>query len=132
MSRISGKILVTAGLMLFILIGIAAMKPVSHKPPRNLKVLPRDISDDSLYAIMGSYEKALGVNCSFCHVMKDKNGLEDYTSDSIPHKEVCRDMMRMTILINTKYFPPKKLSQKTQTVTCYTCHKGKQIPEAGK
>lgn len=110
-------------------IGLAAMKPAAQKPPRNLKVLPKDIADDSLYAIMQGYEKALGVTCRFCHVMKDKNGLEDYASDSLPHKEQCRDMMRMTQLINKTYFPTPANQTYKETVTCYTCHKGKAEPE---
>jgi hypothetical protein len=98
---------------------------------KNLKVLPKNITADSLNGIMESYEHALGVKCGFCHVMRDKNGLEDYASDSMPHKESARNMMRMTMDINKKYFPSG--TKYIETVDCNTCHRGQQEPpEAGK
>lgn len=94
---------------------------------KNLKVLPKNITVDSLNEIMDSYKKALGVKCGFCHVMRDKNGLEDYASDSVQHKEAARDMMRMTMDLNKRYFPSGQ--KYVETVTCNTCHKGKTEPE---
>lgn len=123
------KLIVLLACVLLMSIGMASMKPATQKPPRNLKVLPQNISDDSLYAIMESYEKALGVKCGFCHVMKDKNGLEDYASDSLRHKEQCRDMMRMTLLINRAYFPTRAGRPYREKVSCNTCHRGKPEPE---
>lgn len=103
------------------------MRPVHAVPPRNLKVLPQNISEDSLYSIMDNFEDALGVKCAFCHVIKKDT--EDYASDSVAHKEVARDMLRMTIYINKVYFASQKKAGITESVTCYTCHKGKEIPE---
>ncbi len=120
-------ILVSFVLILLIFVSIAAMKPAQTLPPRNLKVLPQNISEDSLYIIMDNFEDALGVKCGFCHVVnKDK---EDYASDSVAHKEVARDMLRMTIYLNKTYFASPKTGSITEAITCYTCHKGKEIPE---
>lgn len=120
------QILVSSALLLFIFISSTAMKPVKQHPPRNLKVLPQDISEDSLYNIMDNFEDALGVKCGFCHVVK--KDAEDYASDSIPHKEIARDMMRMTMFLNKTYFAAPNKTTGKETVTCYTCHKGKITP----
>lgn len=124
---ISRKIFVLAGLSGFMIIAMAAMKPVKGKEDfKNLQVLPKNISVDSLNGIMDSYKKSLGVNCGFCHVMRDKNGLEDYASDDMRHKSQARDMMRMTMDINKKYFPSG--AKYIETVTCNTCHQGHSEP----
>src|SRR5690554_7142113 len=39
---------------------------------KNLKVLPHDITKDSLMGLMRGYNKALGVKCVYCHVPKKK------------------------------------------------------------
>ena len=72
---------------------------------------------------MNTYEAALNVNCKFCHVIEE--GKEDYASDQKQKKEITRNMMLMTSLINKKYFPYRK---KAEMVTCYTCHRGKEVP----
>ena len=123
----SKKLIVLAGLTAFMVMAMAAMKR-GKDDFKNLQVLPKNISVDSLNDIMNSYKHALGVNCGFCHVMKDKNGLEDYASDSIPHKNMARNMMRMTMDINKKYFPSPGMKY-IETVTCNTCHKGRSEPE---
>lgn len=120
------QILVSSALLLFIFISITAMQPARNLPPRNLKVLPLDISEDSLYLIMDNFEDALGVKCGFCHVVK--KDAEDYASDSVTHKETARDMMRMTMFLNKTYFPAPKKPTGKETITCYTCHKGKITP----
>ena len=120
------KIVVFAGLAVFMIIALAMIKP-GKDDFKNLQVLPKNISVDSLNDIMDTYKKALGVGCGFCHVMKDKNGLEDYASDGVRHKNQAREMMRMTMDINKKYFPSQ--GKYVETVTCNTCHKGRSEPE---
>lgn len=111
------------GLFLFVALGLAAMRPGNGKP-KNLKVLPKDISEDSLFTIMKTFELSLGVKCNFCHIVNEASGREDYASDSILVKDECRYMMLMTDSINKKYFyqpgPPK--------ITCFTCHHGQKVP----
>ena|SRR5215475_9142929 len=81
-------------------------------PPKNLKVLkPEDVR-----ASMGGMRTALGQSCDFCHV-------QDRSSDENPKKLIARHMMEMTNTINSQ-FPDGKLH-----VTCYTCHRGKNVPE---
>ena len=114
--------IVVLGILVFA--GVAATKPVY----RNLKVLPQDISEQKLDSMMHSYNQALGVNCEFCHA-KRGNGL-DFDADENKMKDNARDMIRLTIDINKRYFRydtavnPAYLS----TVACYTCHRGAEMP----
>jgi hypothetical protein len=97
---------------------------------RNLKVLPNNISNEKLDSIMQAYTVALGVNCGFCHVKKNTAGDIDFASDAEPMKENARNMMRMTIDINKKYFYfDKNIQPEYLTVVhCKTCHRGEAIP----
>ncbi len=125
---LSKKLPVLAALAAFMFIAIAAIKPTDDGF-KNLKVLPKNITADSLDGIMDSYKLALGVKCGFCHVMKDSTGKEDYASDANPHKETTRNMMLMTIDINTKYFPSRRNPTRyREKVKCITCHQGNQEP----
>ncbi len=116
-------------LALFVITGSAN---AWNKKPKNLKVLPKDISDERLDSIMQTYNKALGVCCDFCHA-KDKDDNTDYASDANPVKEVARRMMKMTIDINKNYFNTDKTVHPAYltTVGCYTCHKGDAYPQQG-
>lgn len=119
-------LLVTTALMMT---GFIASRPNKAK---NLKVLPKDISDEKLDSIMESYNKALGIGCEFCHVRdKADSSKVDFASDENQVKEVARDMLRMTIDINKKYFntDPKVHPAYLNTVKCYTCHKGDAYPQ---
>ena len=123
------KIIVTLSFLSFVTLGVAAVKAPQE---RNLKVLPKDISDEKLDSIMQTYNKALGVKCEFCHVKsKVYPGTDiDYRSDAEPMKENARDMMRMTIEINTNHFYFNKSIQPEylNTITCKTCHRGEAFP----
>lgn len=128
------KLLTLTGLCLFVLMGLAAVK-LPYQKIRNLKVLPADISDARLDSIMQTYNKALGVNCAFCHVkprfnIGGKDSL-DYASDAEPMKENARKMMTMTIQINKTYFNFNGNQQPDyliNVVTCKTCHQGEAFP----
>ena len=124
------KIIVFAALSVFVLLGIAAVKPPFQKE-RNLKVLPKDISDAKLDSIMQTYNIALGVKCNFCHVpVKDIKDSLDYASDAEPMKENARDMMRMVIDINKNnfYFDKNERPEYLHVVSCKTCHRGEHFP----
>ena len=102
-------------------------------PPRfkNLKILPKNISKEALDSIMEHYSVSLGVKCGFCHVHSEDNKIWDVASDAKPEKLIARKMMLMTNAINVKYFPPEKGSKNQltiQAITCYTCHKGVELP----
>ena len=114
---------------LALLIGTASF---IQRPPRNLKVLPADISDARLDSIMQTYNKALGVKCGFCHVKVKGAPADslDYVSDAEPMKENARGMMRMVIDINRNHFWYNKSVEPAylNTVTCKTCHRGEPFP----
>ena len=125
------KIIVIAGISVFVMLAVAAVQAPQQKE-RNLKVLPKDISDQKLDSIMESYNVALGVKCEFCHVKKKIfPGDMDYAADTEPMKEEARKMMRMTIDINKNNFWYNKSDQPEylKTVTCKTCHSGEPFPE---
>jgi hypothetical protein len=124
---INKKITAFSGIVTFMIAGVSL---VAHKE-RNLKILPKDISDQKLDSIMQSYNVALGVKCNFCHVpMKNLPDSLDYASDADPMKEEGRKMMRMTIDINKTnfYFDKKQRPEYLHTVTCKTCHRGEAFP----
>lgn len=124
------KLITITGLILFVLLGVAATHAPGQKE-RNLQVLPKDISDQKLDSIMESYNVALGVKCEFCHVKKKIfPGDFDYAADTEPMKEEARKMMRMTIDINKNNFWYNKSTQPEylKTVTCRHCHRGEPFP----
>lgn len=82
--------------------------------PKNLKVLP---ADTNIRAVMGAFRTGLGVQCTYCHVQGD------FASDENPKKEIARHMITMVHDINTKAFTDGK-----EHVTCYTCHRGAEMP----
>src|SRR5258708_12721749 len=92
------KLGVAAMLIAFMIIGMAATRPLEDKPRRNLKVLPKDISDDDLDKIMDSWKIALGVKCSFCHApFKDISSRHlDFASDPKPDKDITLHIFRLT------------------------------------
>ncbi|HEV7779714.1 MAG TPA: c-type cytochrome [Chitinophagaceae bacterium] len=109
---------------------------MSPSKDRNLKVLPKDISDAKLDSIMQTYNIALGVKCNFCHLPMKGIGIGiadslDYAADGEPMKEDARKMMRMTIEINKTnfWFDKKERPEYLHTVTCKTCHRGEAYPE---
>jgi hypothetical protein len=127
------KLVVASTLIAFMVIGMAATRPLDDKPKRNLKVLPKDISDDDLDKVMDSWKIALGVKCSFCHApSKDSSSRHlDFASDAKPEKDIARHMFRMTAKINKKYFHFDKDEKGavTPAVSCLTCHRGDPHPE---
>ena len=124
------KIVAIVGLVLFVFIGIAASKPAGNKE-RNLKVLPKDISDADLDSVMKGYSKALNVDCDFCHSENKAKTDIDYASDDKPEKEITRIMMKLTAAVNKDYFDYTIVYKagETMAVSCYTCHDGFPRPE---
>jgi len=118
-----------------VLISIAATSftnSVKQDGFKNLKVLPKDISRDSLRAVMSRFNGSLGVKCGFCHAPDTLTGKLNFASDDKPEKEIARAMMNMTTDINKNYFNFNNSAQPDtiQAVTCYTCHNGNPHPEA--
>lgn len=131
------KIITVSALAALVLLGTAATITPAKKF-RNLQVLPQDISEHQLDSIMDTYNKALKVDCDFCHKpatnftgLPAANGNDDFASDN-SMKENARRMMRMTISINKTSFNydtiPKKPDHLLNVVTCNTCHRGNAFP----
>jgi hypothetical protein len=112
--------------------------PVAHvagaqgsERPRNLQVLPAELSRDSVVKLM-RFEVAsgLGVSCTFCHgapgVPFDSI---DFASDERQTKRTAREMMRMVARINGELLPaiPGRGTPPIQ-VTCITCHRAAPRP----
>lgn len=128
---IKKQIIAVSVLTVLVIGGVAAINPPGEKY-KNLKILPKDISEQKLDSIMESYSKALGINCSFCHVeVKNFPDSLDYASDANTMKENAREMMRMTILINKTYFhfDKNEKPEYLKVVNCKTCHRGEPYPE---
>jgi hypothetical protein len=87
------------------------------KQPANLKVLPRSWTLAQVSAYMKKQVTGgLGVKCNRCHDTRD------YAADGNEHKQAARPMIAMTSALNREYFRGK------QTLTCFTCHKGRESP----
>ncbi len=124
----------------------------SHPPKfKNLKILPKDISEDDIDSVMHHFTASLAVKCNYCHVRNEAIKKMDFASDDKPEKLVARKMMLMSIDINTKYFKDiedemskekdhdmhnkgvqidgDSVKNMLSYVTCYTCHRGDAHPE---
>lgn len=84
---------------------------------KNIQVL-KDMPADQLGKVMNIMSASLGVNCDFCHA-----GYE-FEKDDKEHKQITREMIKMTFDLNEKYFEGK------QEVSCNTCHNGQPHPRA--
>jgi len=126
------KLMVIAGLVIIIMIGVAGTTPPAHPNLfKNLQVLPKDISKEALHKVMEQFTSGLGVHCNYCHVENNSTKHMDFASDSNHVKDAARYMMRMTISINKDYLEVKQpmIGDSTMVVTCYTCHHGNVYPD---
>ena len=93
-------------------------------PPKNLQVLPKDLTIQQVTATMRRVAGALGVDCTHCHV-----SMTDRASDDKPTKLIARKMFTMTLQLNEELKDvgtPAPAGE--QKVTCYTCHRGALKP----
>lgn len=88
--------------------------------PQNVQVL-KGLSQPELIRAMQFMSASLGVNCDFCHVFKPGNQ-RDFASDDKEEKRTAREMIRLVIDTNTKYFHGNSV------VSCNTCHRGSTRP----
>jgi hypothetical protein len=136
MIAINKKFFITMGLTSLIVFGsLASMSQQQQQDekPKNLKVLPKNISHDMLEKTMRQWSQALGQRCGFCHA-RGADGRNDFASDAKPEKLMARKMFEMTAKINKKYFKAEKDSLgmvMNSGIACITCHNGKPHPEGG-
>jgi hypothetical protein len=129
--KYSNNIAVVIFTFIFIVTAFAATIPNKRLPHtfKNLKVLPKNISEAALDKIMDDFNYALGVSCDYCHAKSDKTDELNFASDVKPEKNAARKMMLMTYDINIKHFGGTKDRIKPQTIKCITCHRQKPYPE---
>lgn len=120
--------------LLFATIAILTLGSSLAQPPeapKNLKVLPKDMSRREVIGVMRSFSQALGVRCIECHV-STKPGSErlddmDFAADEKPEKDVARKMMKMVGSINEQI--GQMGFKDAAQVRCITCHHGVKRPE---
>jgi len=108
-------------------ISVTAQK-VSHAKPKNIKVLPKDISGDDVDKLMHRYEQDLGVPCGYCHEENPQTKQIDFASDENPIKQTARMMIAMTSDLNTKYLAQLGDRRYAEPLTCGNCHQGQVEP----
>jgi hypothetical protein len=112
------------------------------EPPKNLQVLPKDMTRQQVQAVMGTFTAGLGVRCEFCHAEANNAGAAppagggrggpplDFALDTKETKEVARQMLRMVADINGKYLPATgRTIGEGDRVSCETCHHGLSKPQ---
>jgi hypothetical protein len=110
-------ILLTPAVLLGLVPRLSAQKPLP--PPKNLQVLPKDISPRELKATMQSFADGLGVKCTFCHV------LDEYDRDDKQHKKDARRMIKLVQDMRAnkaRYFVDELEAER---IDCWLCHRGK-------
>lgn len=99
----------------------------------NLKVLPRNITRDSLVQIMRGFSLSLNVRCQYCHVGGDGVAFAgvEFAKDDDPDKRKARFMLRMVDSLNRVVLPnlPELGGRAPMQITCKTCHRGTARPE---
>jgi photosynthetic reaction center cytochrome c subunit len=88
---------------------------------RNIQVM-KGIPVNQFMDTMGFFSAALGLNCTGCHVAESLQNLDKFAED-IPRKRMARQMIRMVDGMNKANFGGRR------ALTCYTCHRGTQVPE---
>ena len=91
----------------------------------NLHVLKFE-SERDLKKYMKTIGKDLGVKCTFCHDLNDK-------SIDTDHKLIAREMMKMQMDLNKRFFAQISDSlfkhENTLQISCWTCHRGSKEPQ---
>lgn len=107
--------------------------PRTFRAPRNLKVLPRNLSGQQVNDIMEDWSRSLGVRCDSCHteatetIVADDDSNLNFADDSKALKVLARSMYGMTEEINSIHIA--KIEGSGIPVTCGTCHRGHISPE---
>jgi hypothetical protein len=129
---INKKLLVALGLSS--VVTIVALTSMAPDDPgfKNVKVLPKTLTNQQLHMVMREWSMSLGVRCDFCHAADAGGKGLDFASDAKPEKESARHMYKMMNKINSKYFEAQKDSlgmMARSGINCYTCHRGDPHPE---
>jgi formylglycine-generating enzyme required for sulfatase activity len=105
---------------LILTVGVSQSLHAQQKdPPQDLQVLNYESIGHPIYYYMVELNKALGVDCYYCH------NVSEYGADH-PMKTKSREMIRMTESINTQHFG----GDDSGPMTCWSCHHGSPIVES--
>ncbi|MBK8149498.1 MAG: c-type cytochrome [Acidobacteria bacterium] len=85
---------------------------------KSIKVL-NEMPADQMGKVMNMISASLGVDCKFCHASNDA----DYEKEGFEHKDIARQMLKMTFELNKKYFEGRP------EINCNSCHQGKSHPQ---
>lgn len=105
----------------------ASAQPADQRPQmaenvfKNIQVL-KGIPVNQFMDTMGFFSAALGLNCTGCHVAESLQDLDKFAED-VPRKRTARRMITMVQNMNKVNFGGRR------ALTCYTCHRGTQVPE---
>jgi photosynthetic reaction center cytochrome c subunit len=106
---------------------VAPAQPADQRPKmaedvfKNIQVL-KGIPVNEFMDTMGFFSAALGLNCTGCHVAESLQDLDKFAED-VPRKRTARRMISMVQGIDKANFGGRR------ALTCYTCHRGTQVPE---
>lgn len=118
-----------AGALLLAGAAFAQAPAPAQEEPKNLTVLPKDMTRPQVIQVMQNFSAALGVGCDHCHVANP--GMPpDFASDDKKEKDLARAMMKITQDLNTRL--PMDFGMAASDVTrvgCVTCHRGVPLPK---
>ena len=110
---------------IFTILSLVTSLGIMQEKPKNLQVLDFESVRD-LKKYMKTIQKDLGVKCTFCHDINDK-------SIDTEHKIIAREMMKMQIDLNKRFFSQMGDSllkhENTLQISCWTCHRGTKKPQ---
>lgn len=118
------------GFVIAALIFSHALSAQIPKRFENLRVLPKDISRDSLLTVMFGFADGLGVECGYCHSGGDPRTLVgvQFKADDKPTKVRARAMYTITSNVNALLRADTNGRRSEAAVTCLTCHRGLPDP----
>ncbi len=121
--KLAGAAAITLGLMMSVALaaqaGSQARPPMAEQVFKNIQVL-KGIPVDDFLDTMGIMSAALGFDCVECHVGAGTDSV-NWEFDTAK-KRTARRMTLMVAAINRTNFGGR------QVVTCWTCHRGRDIP----
>ncbi len=132
--RFPSNLLQTFLALIFLVISHSSIAQANEAT--NLQVLPVDIPDRALRALMIENLSGLGLprlqgeGCLFCHEgdMDLPRSEWDFAADSKLNKRKAREMMAMVQDINTRLAGLEQRVAPNLRVTCATCHAGRTDP----
>jgi tetratricopeptide (TPR) repeat protein len=125
-------------------------------PPRNLQVLPKDTAPQDVGAMMQQFTRALGVQCTYCHVQNTPPPLTaeeaaaqaaanppaagrgrgrgqgpqmDFAADDKRQKQTARLMLTLVNGLNARIAAIPGRRADGSRVQCATCHRGVPNPQ---